>query len=367
MNRENLLKEIRDDLTNVILRLTPENYLECFEEIKNYGVLLKWLRENLPKEPEIAEDISLGSASQLPREIYDNDNNLYIGMFNRKLVGGEFGSFAIFVPEKIVRDLEIEDGDWVKARIKNSYKALNGVVKNTYNFEVIRRAEEKHETTRREMKFAIVQWEKDLKEYYIVDPEESGLKTKILISNRTVENMHLEEGDVVDYAYYEGEKLSGRVVWKHPTDYDEKSAPKPKSFYKVSDSNSENTEDMEPVLEGQIIAVVGYESMKTAFEEVVVDRKGEFLFLSGDETPIALESNLREVSRIILFPEFVSHGAMFTIKDIAKQYEIPISYPKKIGKSGFARLLEGLSYDEELEKEDDDYSEEVSDFEDYDY
>lgn len=343
LDGEKMLKEIREDLVEIVERITPENYIEAYKKMGRYRILLKWLCEFqeeglIEVEREKEEGI---------KEIYDTINNVYIGKFQRKLLGGNFGTFSIFVPEKTVRDLELQDGDWVRGRLKYSQKTPKGATKNTYDFEVVKRAEEEMPTERCEIKFAVVEWEDDLKDFYITDPKEEGLKTKILVPERNVEYFNLEKGDIVDYAYYENNKLNGRVIWKYPIDDLPKDSPKTSNFYKKQDDDGEEDEEIVPILEGLKIAVVGYESMKNVFEKAVVERGGEFKFFTGDESTLTLQSQIKDASRIILFPDYVAHNGMYEVKEMAKEHDIAISYPKRIGKSGFIRLLENLPEEDE--------------------
>ena len=79
--------------------------------------------------------------------------------------------------------------------------------KPVYEYELIEKVVA--ESNKKVVKYAIVEFAEDLEQYYI-ESSEDRLSTKILLDQYKTGNFHLEIGDVVDYAYWNDEILSGK-------------------------------------------------------------------------------------------------------------------------------------------------------------
>lgn len=350
--RDAYLQYLKSEMKEVIERLDLSNVSETAKKLRAYLRAVRVMSE-LP-----ASEFTENSTEEVKRcemqEIYDVENNIYIGEFHRDLAGGEFGSFRIFVPEKVIREMDVEEGDWVQAR-PIAAKTTKGVSRTLYDYEIVRKAEEKIPTKRCELKFAVVEYEESLDLFYIYHREREGLPMKLMIKERNAEAFRLEEGDLVDFAYWEGEEINGVVAWKHPLDFDIREAPKPKPKTKTKEASSDWKEALEEiygsVFEGKTVVNIGFETMKTKYRDEVECRGGHFVYLTGDEKEGTLLSQSRDADLIVVFIEFVSHRAMYAVKGIAKQLDKKIVYMRKMGKESYVELLKSMLLPEEAPTE----------------
>ncbi len=341
MNREDILIDVRKEIVNLASELDYENFNDSSNKIKKYLDLLR-LVQDLPFNVSLRESneniVEIQSSKM--REIYDIKNNIYVGQVELKLQGGELGSFKIFIPERAVRELDCSNGDWVRASVIHSKRLPNGVVRNRYQFTLVQKADIQIESKRREIKYAYVEYDDTLHSFYIQNSYQDLLPLRIMIPSKDAEIFDLKSGDLVDYAYWEGDILGGKVIWKHEVDF--YITPPPKIRSKNSNMRVDREEKIGPIFKDKQIIVVGFDTMKNIYKDEIEKRGGIFKFLTGDEKVNSIESIIRESDIVIMFIDFVGHGGMNKVRNISKQYNIPITYTKKMGKEAFVELVKEI-------------------------
>lgn len=348
MNRESILSDVRKEIVKLGSVLDYDNLNESSTKIKKYLDLLR-LVQDLPFEVSLREanDNIVEIQNNKMVEIYDIKNNLYVGQVKLKLHGGELGSFKIFVPEKVIRELDCSDGDWLRASVVYSKRLPNGVVKNRYQFTLVQKTDIKIENERREIKYAYVEYDDTLNLFYIQNGYQDSLPLRIMIPSRDAEIFDLKSGDLVDYAYWEENILGGKVIWKHEVDFYITPPPKinrSKNSNMKVDINNEivREEKIVPIFKDKQIIVVGFDTMKNIYKDEIEKRGGTFKFLTGDEKVNSIESIIRESDIVIMFIDFVGHGGMNKVRNISKQCNISITYTKKMGKEAFVKLVKEI-------------------------
>lgn len=355
MNKGNMLLDIKKEIAKLALDMDYENFNDSSNKIKKYLDLLRLVQE-LPFAASLTEgnENIIEIKSKRMKEIYDIKNNIYVGQIELKLQGGEIGSFKIYVPERTVRELDCSNGDWIKASVINSKRLPNGVVRSKYQFDLVQKESIKLESERQEIKFAFVEYDEILNSFYIKDNYQDSLPLRIMISKRDSEIFSLEKDDLIDYAYWEGDILNGKVIWKHQVDFCITTPPKVKyksSNIKENPNNEiEKEENILPIFEDNQITVVGFDTMKNNYKDEVEKRGGIFEFLTGDEKLNTIESVVKESNMLIMFVDFVGHGGMSKVRSICKQYDIPITYTKKMGKESFIELVREILKDKIAEE-----------------
>lgn len=199
------LNLIKKELIKVNRKLEFNNIEQSFNKLDNYFELLidyKELKLDKVFKEETKEDFY---------EIYDPKNNLFVGRTKLLLGGGVIGSFEIFIPESLIRQEKIEEGDWIKVSAQSRY-FYQGAERYIYDYEKIKK-DPVTNSNRKVLKRKEVFWDEFLQEYYIEDKDSQDLELKILLNDQKLYNIEVEKGDFVDYAYYEGEILEGKVIW----------------------------------------------------------------------------------------------------------------------------------------------------------
>lgn len=361
MIKEHILKVVRLEIQEIAEELTYENLSQSRELINRYIQLMENVKD-IPfardakeaiqpelqyeeeceelKEDEKREEEYCDYTPLQIKEVFDTKNNIYLGQLELKLQGGEIGSFKLYIPEKTIRELGCQNGDWIQASSISNKKMPDGSVKVYYDYKLVQKAEEPAETKRCDLKCVIVKYENVLRKYY-VEAEYNGVIQKILLPERDVADLQIQEGDVVDYAYWKENILGGRIVWKHKCEAEEKAIPKINQKCTFEEKEDEE-ENISPIFKNKHIVVVGFESMKNIYREIIEKRGGKFSFFTGSEKSFNTEVALRYADAIIVFVEYVGHSGMFRVKSVSKTYDIPVSYTKKLGQESFIRLVKEL-------------------------
>ena len=328
-----LVNYIKEKTDTELKNLNWDNVKIIYEEIrKHYNFLLR-LKKIQEYNPNFSLIDSQLSGSYL-EEVYDTNENVFIGQVKYLLSGAEMGFFKLFIPESILREEGIEEGDWVKANVKDR-KHIQGIPKVRYYFERIDSGIIKNPSNRQMEEYLVVL--RDEHGDFYIEFEKEGEPFKIYINDDNSGNFSLEEGDLVDYAYFSNDYLEGRIIWRHFIDMGKMKKPKKSSYYKRGDRAHKKVSNE---WKNKKIAIIGFESNKNSFEEEVLSRGGIFRYFTGDERLESLSSQLIETDLIIVFIDSISHDGMFKIRAVAKNLEIPVEYSHHIGRSSFVRLVE---------------------------
>lgn len=320
MNKNQLLDEIKIDLSAIVSNLSFENFNQSELYFKKYLEILSALSQ-LPDDFSTTKPLEVPITNKI-NEIYDVKNNIFLGQVHLNLSGANIGSFKIFIPEKYIRKLNIEEGDWVKASVvKNSYD-----YHPVYEYELIKKVS--GSSNKSTIKYAIVENDDSLNQLYILSNPSDKLSHKILLDQHKLGNFMLKIGDVVDYAYWNDDFLTGKVVWIYPTD-EENCA---------YESNSEELSKSDK-LKNKTICIIGLDEKKSLFSKIINENGGNFLHLLGTETVEELSSEISKSNIIIIFIDSVGHDGMFKIRNVSKQFEIPILYSKEINSNELLNMV----------------------------
>ena len=188
LQKEKILQEVKRDMLDLIEELSFENLDSNTSIINQYISFLKNLKSLPNKARNKAEDNIIEIRENGFREIYDEKSNIYLGEFKRELAGGTVGSFKIFMPEFIVRELDVKNGDWVRAKGVKSMVLKNGTIRTLHEFDIAQRIEKEKPTDRIELKFANVEYDESLNGYYIQARYQESLSMRVMIPEKGQEN-----------------------------------------------------------------------------------------------------------------------------------------------------------------------------------
>ncbi|HFD1725271.1 TPA: DUF2325 domain-containing protein [Enterococcus faecium] len=273
------------------------------------------------------------------KEYVNEDKTVIQGYFNQNIRGGYIHKKeSVFVPEKIIRELEIVHGDFLQATVlKNSYYTK----RPEYYFEVIERCGNEENSPRKLEKLVVVKRNEELNRYYVdFKIEDEELPALATINESDALKFRLQEGDVIDYSHDKNKVIDGKVIWKYNIEELTKKKEKNKAKPQTKQSKVEPNR-VKPIFEGVSILTVGGTNSnlhKNSKEEIEM-RKGDYHSLSGDEQKATIVSRIKKADLVVVYTESISHEAMYLTKETCKKYEKVCGYTKSIGGIGLVRKL----------------------------
>ncbi|MFE8701231.1 DUF2325 domain-containing protein [Cytobacillus sp. FJAT-54145] len=252
-------------------------------------------------------------------------------VFERKLQGGFLPEGNIFVPESIIRSLGIEHGDVVRATVKNPHSNPPQCY-----FEVVEKAKTKADApSRRQISHAVVT--KVAGEMFAEPVDREALTEEeryrtFRISATDSMKFFLEEGDVIDIAYYDNNSDAGvKVIWKHSTDGPTHKTPLPSSHYKSKEDQEPQEHTVTVNYNGSNVLVVGGDCRKARYQEAIERCNGEFNLLEGTADQSRLESAIKRADVVAIMIEYTSHQSSWDTVKFCKQYGVPFVIRNTMG------------------------------------
>lgn len=261
-----------------------------------------------------------------------------VSPLKRLLSGGTLNQNEIYVPEKIIRSLNLNHGDILNAEC---YKELDDGRK-LYNYQLVESKNQPDADGRNQVSYAVVQYDEKIQSFYIEEDvyhqsiyiDDSPIR--MVVSQRDSESFELKIGDIVDIAWYNHKFNEAKVIWKYAIE--ELSILKHKQKKKSKEQKEKtgsNLEDVEQNLLGKTISLIGCEPYHAELRKVVEERGGEVTCLSGEEPRRTLESSIRKSDTCIVAIQHVSHNASKYANATAKEYNIPFESFNGYGKWQF--------------------------------
>jgi len=378
---------MKNQLEQVAHRLTVDNYKEMHEEVTRIFTVLESLssmmdlkeeKPEIPAMPPLEPDIDLDAIPdfdalktlenapvvtypqkskteeetaavaelELPEKEYteeDKKNGRVPLLFERRVKGGVVPEIAAFVPEKVVRNLDLQHGDKVYAK----HEFTPHGAPTHYEYELAQRANPPQENDSIfEVNMGIVSY----------SPRDGGLviertihSDRILhdgeavvlpIQNDDLHMLDIKENDIVSAAFYRNNPETVRLRWKYPTEGITYEAPKKASFYK--DNSSTEKAEVEQIFKGKKICVIGFEPGWASYKEEVEKRGGELLTLTGREPEATMRSTLFRSDAVVMILTHMSHKASIWTVDFCKQNAIPQDSMQSFGRTMFVETAADL-------------------------
>lgn len=363
MGKQQIYDIEKKELTALITDMTLENLHVMLDNIQAHIDLLRCLDKAEYKVSDSQQEIESEALSNelLPEDIQEaepsfqegwaEDRKYYIGKFCRHLRGGMIGTEkGVYVPESVVRQLELEYLDWVKATLiytgyghgKDRYEYALLEKHKDYDIESILESDK-----RKIIKYGIVKYEESIKRYYINSKDENtDILHKISLLDSDIKKFKIDKGDIIEYAYWHDDISAGRIVWKHQQDSSESlekaihKAENTTSILKKPQTDTVNRV-IKPIFQGYTICMVGggNRNLHRGIKEEVERRNGTFLFCSGDEPKNTLEGQLKKADFVVVFTESISHDSMYFTKTVCKKHNIAVSYTKNLGNAQFVTRI----------------------------
>lgn len=263
------------------------------------------------------------------------DDQIYV--FHRQLTGGtgiNEDRHEIYVPEGIVRKLDIEHGDKLHINEdvfgygRHYYEKLNHLPKD----ETI----EPNKII--DYDFAIVEKVEDVDNKFIVRHHygSEGLTSmpNRIIYQPDINKFDLKDGDLVHVSFYNDN--NARVRWKYSHN-EPIPTPKPQKSSVYKDSSSSH-EDVEQTLKNIVIGIIGYGNLDTSYEEEITKRGGEMISTSAVDSD-TIENKIRQSDIVVMPTHHMGHKQMDITKKLCKYYDKPLVIVNKGGRSHFVQQI----------------------------
>lgn len=335
MNQGLTFESVRQELLEILEQTNPMRLHGDLKRAKKLFKLLKILHDLENDDQSPAKQAV--TADTVLCEEQDKRNGIVQGQLKRSLVGGYIGSFHVFMPEKRIRELRAEEGDWIRARAFDRRHLPNGMVKVLYEYELLRSAEEAVPTDRVEAKFVRAKYEPYEGMYAVYFVDRDGVERRVLLDGRSVGNLHLDEEQFVDYAYWADQPEEGRISWKYQADFLPLESEHMNALKAQSSELNTLLADHE-ALAGKRYIYSG-EAMPEGLEEEIEAHGGEILRLSGMERYSEIEELLADTDMVILDLETTPHGGLYKFRNACRNVRVPIAYVRKLDREQLLQIL----------------------------
>ncbi|MED3275338.1 hypothetical protein P4372_28260, partial [Bacillus thuringiensis] len=274
MDKQNILSELKKGMEAVIceIELQEQSIVKTEEVLQSYLHVMKDIlrlpdvttvqtphREKEFTEPETNPLHTNSLAKTEPFEKRES----YV--FQRKLKGGELQGIGCFVPERIVRALELEHGDFVY--VTENASVSDGRYK--HRFEVAERRHMPPNEERGCCSYAIVEYDEERQQFFV---EKDMQQNRIYVNGAPYrfwippkDAASVVQGDIIDLAYYKSSPDIVRVAWTYPSSFvNDFSKPA-----RMKRKQEKNQKEYVQTLEGKTILMVGFEPGRAAIEEEI--------------------------------------------------------------------------------------------------
>ena len=307
----------------------------------------------LTPDPEPVSDPELDEIdSHLPQEELF-DLNLY--KLTRKAVGGTLSSLhdtskePIFMPETLIRDMNISTGDIIKAN-PTSFGRHKFSLYKKINIDGI-------EPDRVEIKFGVVDVEQGklvVKRTTNGEIHIDGERQQIFVPESIEEKLSLEAGSIVDLAYLKSEKRL-QIAWRHKMNASASASQSRlgtafNSALKNSKKNNGNTKaTSEPSellgekLKDKTVTIMGATETQDNIKRVFAAAGIEHQSLRGDESEVRIKSAIRRSDAFIVITRFTEKhlGSNHAIK-ACKEYGVPYEQTTSYGIATITNLVKNM-------------------------
>ncbi|MGM0817425.1 MAG: hypothetical protein ACQEUO_18310 [Bacillota bacterium] len=366
-------RHVQDEVKTIANNLNEENFSLSKQMIEERLQLLESLHSIHPLPTANNKSIDDAGDSQLTPdpepvsdpETHDKDplspqketpvSNLY--EFKRNASGGLLysttnkGTNPIYIPETIIRDMNIATGDIIKAEPTSYEGRYNYSLYEKVNLDGI-------EQDRVEIKFGVVDDEDgQLVVKRTTDGEiyMDGEKASVTVHEGLKEKYGLVEGSIVDLAYLKSEKRL-QIAWHHKTNHEftfsqsnhqSSLATALGSALKNTKKNNDSSKSSSDIFEGKLkdktVTIMGATETQDNIKRVFAAADIEHQSLRGDESEVRITAAIRKSDAFIVIPPFTekhsgSHHAIKVCKELGVPYEQTTSY----GVSNITNLLKEM-------------------------
>jgi len=314
------MMNLLDGLTLDSISDTEESILKYFSFLKQLNSLPAVTKEAINEEPSNTRE---SAVNHVDKSIQESSELLH--PLQRNLRGGFLklkDDPDIFIPEGKVRKYGFEHGDLFKVTPSEDDK---------YHYEFIKAQPDIRKLSPRKQVDHCIVTKKDsiwVCESYHHHGSERLIKLdevpySFIIPEEDIREFSLENGSIVDIAYYETNPNRVRVVYVHSNEMKEYQAPQTAGFYK-KEKSAPSTEEQEEIIDFQdkTILVVGLEARKSKFQHEIKARGGRMLWASGNEVRSRLEAMVKKADMAVVIIQHTSHRGSIQTAALCKKHKV---------------------------------------------
>lgn len=255
--------------------------------------------------------------------------------FERKLRGGYIQAIEGYVPEGVVRRLDLQHGDYLYAvEVEPGYHQ-----KRRFEYSLAEKGTGIEPPERVQYNYCPVEVESG--RLVVKKSLDSGEDIRldevaytVILNEDDIRSLKIKENDIVDIAFPLGKPEANRILWQYNTEnYDNWESPLKSGYYKKA-KQQDTTEILNRCnldFDNKTILVVGLEARKSVFEKEIDARGGTMIWASGNEELSRLEAMVKKSDLAVIIISHVSHrGSIETVK-YCKSHSIPFTTVKSRG------------------------------------
>lgn len=346
MDKETILEEAKKDMNYLLKSLDLENIDTTKKSIMDYFSFLEKMIDledlvidkhetTTTEEPPAAAETDIAKEEkqhndESNKDLINKESDMYL--VERKIRGAYVPEIEGFIPEGIVRRLDIEHHDYVYAEKIDEHK---------YIYTLAAKGEGKDPENRRQINYCIVENEAGM----LVTKRTVGsdeCPNTIILNPKDIREMEIDKGDIIDIAFFSDTPERNKILWKHNT------SSNPKNNERNTNLSKENRKTLRPIendiddssLEGISVLVIGNEPKKALYKFSIEQRGGTFLWADAQDDLTFLEAQVKKSDKVIFLLKVSGHTGMKQIKALCKKYNKPFLTTFSTGKSTVLKMAE---------------------------
>lgn len=297
-----------------------KNFEEGFQKDSNQSV-----KNDLIVNNELKKVESVVKTANREETKEKEDGKVYT--FQRNLQGGILPAIKGFVPEGIVRKLDVEHGDLVKATLLPSAEGRPP----RYLYELVEKLGKAGMHNRLQFNYCPV--ENQAGRLLVSKSGETGSLLKVdgelfshLFSDYEIEEFELKEGDLVDIAVFSDNLASSRLIWRHKNIETTTGTIDTLSSDKLKDEKIKEEsvgEEVELALQGLSIMVIGELQNKPQYEYEIEKAGGVLNMVDGKQKGVVIQNQMEKSDYVVCLVGKCSDQGEKAAKDAAKSLGVP--------------------------------------------
>lgn len=288
-----------------------------------------------------------------PTDRQRKDEQTYV--FDRKLRGGFVSGLDYYLPESLVKQYGFEHGDLLY--IDDEHTNFKGETK--YEFSLAEKKAKPH--ARIELHKCILKRENSFlvtDTYFCMQDSQEKLiwleeiPYTFVIAESEALDWKVEQGDIIDIAYYENDPTKVKIIYKHHTESNYTQPQKSSTYKDTTKADDDDTDTLDPLeetemesLHGQTIAVVGSDYRFPDYAEACEKIGVNFIGIAGNayKAVPGLIRDITEADIVVLMIHAMRHQTSATVVQTCKEQGKPFAESRSFGiKSMFRAALTAL-------------------------
>lgn len=368
-----LFNALKEEMKSLIESMTEETIIEIQEQLgEQFELALSILGYEKREVEVVTETFSFNEdASNADKEkneeteeqpidklaeSFHSEPALNSYKMKRNLFGGTLlGSDNVFVPEKIIRENDFEDGDTISIKLVSQYLG-----KPIYEFSLVEKGIPS--SNRNEFKYAVVDYDEYTNRYFVEknymgeDIRYDDTPQRLYLQPQHVTRMGISKGDVIDLSWYGNNIFKFQIPWRYNfSDLKDLTEHKKMLNYRPEKSEEEteaaSEEDLAKLskafkikehtenLNGFKISVVGGYSFHTQAKEIIEKHNGYVHLVKDNAHLMNMTSKIKNSDLVVIIANHVSHRDEEEAKKRAKRYNVPFTVIRNFGKESLIKTI----------------------------